>query len=173
MIETTPDLPICAFCASAIDHLATYIFLNQRKEKPTVQMIRTHVASDPSILIELMTTLFNQLLFGTNSNQWAISRPILSLMLASEDVRDVLLMLSFFGLLVLTRCFPSTVCCQAFGEYKAQLVSSQPPENQVKLEEEFDTLVADFQRSVETAYRDKFTQKLNAFRLHVRNFLSL
>ena len=62
---------------------------------------------------------------------------------------------------------------QAFAEYKAQLMSTQPPENQVKLEEEFNNLVADFQRSVETAYRDKFTQKLNTFRLHVRNFLSL
>jgi exportin-7 len=81
------DLPICAFSASAIDHLATYIFLNQRKDKPTVQLIRAHVATDPGILTEMMTTLFNQLLFGSNSNQWAISRPILSLMLASEDVR--------------------------------------------------------------------------------------
>ena len=90
MMTDESDLPICAFCASAVDHLATYIFLNQRKDKPTVQMIRTHVASDPTILEELMTTLFTQLLFGVQAHQWAITRPILSLMLASEEVRKAI-----------------------------------------------------------------------------------
>ena len=31
------DVTVCSLCASAVDHLATYMFLNQTKDKPTVK----------------------------------------------------------------------------------------------------------------------------------------
>jgi exportin-7 len=140
------ELPVCSLCATAIDHLTTYIFLNQRKDNsPTVQMIRTHINYDPDILQQLMTTLFNSMLFASHANLWAITRPILSLMLASE---------------------------QSFTQYSENLIISQPIENQAKLREEFDRLTHDVQRSVETSNRDKFTQKLTQFRLNARQFLT-
>jgi hypothetical protein len=58
------------------------------------------------------------------------------------------------------------------ADYQAELVHSQTPENQEKLKEEFSKLTVDIQRSVETANRDRFTQKLTVFRLNVRQFLS-
>jgi exportin-7 len=122
------------------------MFLNQNRDKPTVLLIRQQVQSDPNIFNELMTTLFNALLYGNHANSWAVSRPILSLLLASEP---------------------------SFNHYQNQLVSSQPVENQEKLREEFTKLTADIQRSVETANRDRFTQKLTMFRLNVRQFLTL
>lgn len=122
------------------------MFLNATKEKPTVQRIRVHVSSEPDSLHQLMATLFNTLLFTSHANHWAVTRPILSLLLASET---------------------------SFADYQAQLISSQTPENQVKLREEFDKLTSDIQRSVETTNRDKFTQKLTMFRLNVRHFLTL
>jgi exportin-7 len=76
---------VSALCAATIDHIATFMFLNHNKEKPTVQMIRVHIASDPEVLHKLMTTLFNLLLFNSHANHWAVTRPILSLLLASED----------------------------------------------------------------------------------------
>jgi hypothetical protein len=42
--------------------------------------------AQPDMIFTLLSTLFNQLLFGA-VNHWAITRPILSLMLASEEVR--------------------------------------------------------------------------------------
>jgi exportin-7 len=108
-------------------------------------MIRTHINYDPDILQQLMTTLFNSMLFASHANLWAITRPILSLMLASE---------------------------QSFTQYSENLIISQPIENQAKLREEFDRLTHDVQRSVETSNRDKFTQKLTQFRLNVRQFLT-
>ena len=57
-------------------------------------------------------------------------------------------------------------------DYQAELVRSQTPECQEKLTEEFTKLTADIQRSVETANRDRFTQKLTLFRLNVRQFLT-
>jgi len=139
-------LSVSANCASTIDHIATYIFLNVNREKPTVQLIRNHVASEGDILFTLMSTLFNALLFGNTANQWALTRPILSLLLANEA---------------------------SFTNYQNQLISSQPLESQEKLREEFSKLTADVQRSVETANRDRFTQKLTMFRLNVRQFLTL
>ncbi len=122
------------------------MFLNLNRDKPTVQMMRKHVQSEPDIFHHLMGTLFNALLFGAQANHWAITRPILSLLLASEA---------------------------SFTDYQNQLLSSQPPENQEKLREEFVKLTADVQRSVETNNRDRFTQKLTMFRLNVRQFLAL
>lgn len=122
------------------------MFLNHNRDKPTVQMIRKHVQSEPDIFHQLMSTLFNSLLFGSQANHWAITRPMLSLLLASEA---------------------------SFTDYQNQLLSSQPPENQEKLREEFVKLTSDVQRSVETNNRDRFTQKLTMFRLNVRQFLAL
>jgi exportin-7 len=140
------DLAVSALCASTIDHIATYMFLNQRKDKPTVLLIRQHISTEPDILDQLMNTLFNSLLFASHANHWAVTRPILSLLLASES---------------------------SFIKYQDYLISTQSPENKEKLLEEFSRLLADIQRSVETSNRDRFTQKLTIFRLSVRQFLTL
>lgn len=133
-------------CSSAIDHLATYIFLNQNREKPVITMIRQHLGSDGEVLNGLMAALFNSLLFGTHATHWAVTRPILSLLLAYEG---------------------------CYSNYVNYLLSTQPAENHEKLKEEFNVLTVDIQRSLEVTNRDRFTQKLTVFRLNVRSFLTL
>ena len=108
-------------------------------------MIRSHIASEPDLPDQLMATLFNTLLFATQANHWAITRPILSLMLAFES---------------------------SFNAYRDSLLQNQPEENHQKLMEEFEKLTTDIQTSVETSNRDRFTQKLTLFRLSVRQFLT-
>ena len=122
------------------------MFLNQRKDKPAMMMIRGHIQSEPGIIGQLMTTLFNYLLFSSHANHWAVTRPILSLLLSSEE---------------------------AFSAYRDQLISSQSPENQIKLREEFEKLTMDIQRSLDTVNRDRFTQRLTLFRVQVRQFLTI
>jgi len=140
------DIAVSALCASAVDHLATYMFLNMRREgKPTVQRIRVHMEAAPDILHHLMSTLFNSLLFTSHANHWAVTRPILSLLLASNN---------------------------SFKAYQEHLMTTQGPENQARLVEEFKKLEQDIQPSVETSNRDRFTQKLTMFRLNVRAFLA-
>jgi hypothetical protein len=151
-----------------------------------VSMIRAHIASEPDVLHQLMSSLFNTLLLTSHANHWAVTRPILSLMLASEA--------SFAGTYELfsalhRRCLheipipihpshlplPSHYFCHFkifLSDYQTELLLTQTPENQEKLTEEFTKLTADIQRSVETANRDRFTQKLTLFRLNVRQFLS-
>jgi exportin-7 len=108
------DLAVSALCASTIDHIATYMFLNQRKDKPTVLLIRQHISTEPDILDQLMNTLFNSLLFASHANHWAVTRPILSLMLASES---------------------------SFIKYQDYLISTQSPENKEKLLEDRKSVV--------------------------------
>ena len=111
-----------------------------------MMMIRTHMQSEPGLLGQLMSTLFNYLLFSAHANHWAVTRPILSLLLASEE---------------------------SFNTYRDQLISSQTPGNQIKLREEFEKLTLDIQRSLDTVNRDRFTQRLTLFRVNVRQILTL
>jgi hypothetical protein len=104
------------------------------------------MASDPTCVGTLLTTLFNSLLFGTNQGHWPITRPILSLMLIAEE---------------------------AFVAYQNQLMTTQTAENQVKLANEFNKLTDDMQRSLEVVNRDRFTQRLSVFRLAVRQWINL
>ena len=105
-----------------------------------------HIVSDPGVVSQLMSTLFNSLLFAPNSNHWAITRPILSLLLLDHA---------------------------AYLEYQAQISSTQTPENQIKLSEEFNRLTENLQQSLEVTNRDRFTQRLTIFRINVRGFLAL
>lgn len=141
------DSNVVSTCASTIDHIATFLFLNQnRTNKPTVQRVQAHILSDPTILSSLLSTCFTSLLFSTNQSFWPLTRPILSLMLASPD---------------------------AFTAYHEALAATQAVESQTKLAKEVEMLLTGLQHSLETAHRDKFTQKLTLFRLNVRSFLNI
>ncbi len=73
-------------------------------------------------------------------------RPILSLILASES---------------------------SFTQYKDHVLSTQSPENQAKLNDALNKLLADVSRSLDNTNRDRFTQKLTTFRVAARAFLTL
>jgi exportin-7 len=61
----------------------------------------------------------------------------------------------------------------SFSAYKDHLLSSQNPENQAQLNEALNKLLSDVSRSLDSANRDRFTQKLTAFRVTARGFLTL
>ena len=73
-------------------------------------------------------------------------RPMLSLMLASKS---------------------------SFTAYKDHLMSTQDSTNQAKLNNAFNKLLANVSQSLESENSDKFTQKLTAFRVSTRAFLTL
>mmetsp|Transcript_2983 Transcript_2983/g.6712 ORF Transcript_2983/g.6712 Transcript_2983/m.6712 type:complete len:1119 (+) Transcript_2983:545-3901(+) len=140
------DATISSFCANTIDHMTTFYFNNQGKDKAETHNLNKHIASQPNLFSSLMATLFNLLLFGPPQNHWAVMRPMLSLMLADES---------------------------SFEAYKNHLLSTQSPENQAKLADALNKLMADVNRSLDSANRDRFTQKLTAFRVTTRQFLTL
>lgn len=172
------DAQISSMCANSIDHLATFYYENSGKDKPEVHnfnnvswqderllcmpfsdlhsdILRSspvspfpvqHLAAQPDLFSSLTATLFNLLLFGPPQNHWAVMRPMLSLMLASES---------------------------SFTAYKDHLMSTQDSTNQTLLNEAFNKLLSDVKRNLESANRDRFTQKLTAFRVSTRGFLTL
>jgi exportin-7 len=104
------------------------------------------MAAQPDLFSGFTATLFSLLLFGPPQNHWAVMKPMLSLMLASES---------------------------SFTAYKNHLLSTQTQENQVQLTEALNKLVEGVKNSLDNANRDRFTQKLTAFRVSARTFLTL
>ena len=140
------DSTVISACTNTIDHLATYVFLNQNRDKPTLHRVQGHINSDKDLITNLLSTLFNSLLFNSSGNQWALTRPIFSIILIAEG---------------------------AFGDYQNQLLATQSLENQIKLVAEFTKLTEGMQRTVEVTARDRFTQRLTVFLMNVRNFMNV
>ncbi|KAI8562570.1 hypothetical protein RHMOL_Rhmol03G0045300 [Rhododendron molle] len=135
------DANILSQCASAVDNLATYYFNNitvgDSPTTPAALKLTRHVADCPGVFPEILKTLFEIVLFEDCGNQWSLSRPMLSLILISEEM---------------------------FTNLRAQILASQPVDQQQRLQLCFDQLMADITRSLETKNRDKFTQNLTKFR---------
>ncbi|TDH72778.1 hypothetical protein CCR75_000536 [Bremia lactucae] len=139
---------IAAQCATAVDHLASLYFheMKKKRETPVKQALRAHVLNSPNAWSTLLAALLDTLVYGEVNSQWALSRPILSLTLCSEE---------------------------ALTKYQQQLSATQPPENRALIEEAFAALFADVRPNLEAANRDKFTQRLGQFRNTLRSFLTI
>jgi hypothetical protein len=53
----------------------------------TAQAFAEHLRQRPELLPTLLTTLFELVLFEECTNQWSLSRPMLSLILLNEQAR--------------------------------------------------------------------------------------
>ncbi|KAL2511701.1 ARM repeat superfamily protein [Abeliophyllum distichum] len=135
------DVGISSQCASAIDNLAAFYFLNitmgEGPTSPAAINLASHIAECPSLLPEILKTLFEIVLFEDCGNQWNLSRPMLSLILISE---------------------------QMYSGLKAHILASQPVDQHQRLALCFDKLMTDVVRSLDSKNRDKFTQNLTIFR---------
>uniref|UniRef100_A0A164V8E3 Exportin-7/Ran-binding protein 17 TPR repeats domain-containing protein n=1 Tax=Daucus carota subsp. sativus TaxID=79200 RepID=A0A164V8E3_DAUCS len=84
------DSSISTQCASAVDNLAAYYFNNitmgEAPTLPAAVMLARHIAECPRLLPEILRTLFEIVLFEDCNNQWSLSRPMLSLILISEQI---------------------------------------------------------------------------------------
>ncbi|KAM7472621.1 hypothetical protein LguiA_010804 [Lonicera macranthoides] len=135
------DSNISSQCASAIDNLAAFYFNNitmgEAPTSPAAINLARHIAECPNLFPEILKTLFEIVLFEDCSNQWSLSRPMLSLILISEQI---------------------------FTDLKAHILGSQAAEQHQRLSLCFDKLMTDVTRSLDSKNRDKFTQNLTIFR---------
>ncbi|GAB2277715.1 hypothetical protein Dimus_012418 [Dionaea muscipula] len=139
------DSNISSQCASAVDNLATFYFDNitmgEDPASPAAVNLARHIAESPTLFPEILKTLFEIVLFEDYGNQWSISRPMLSLILLSEQI---------------------------LADLQAQILSSQPVDQHQRLALCFEKLMADITRTLETKNRDRFTQNLTVFRHEFR-----
>ncbi|GLT93407.1 hypothetical protein SLE2022_112010 [Rubroshorea leprosula] len=139
------DSSISSQCASAVDNLAAFYFNNitmgEAPTSPAAINLARHIADCPTLFPQILKTLVELVLFEECSNQWSLSRPILSLILISEQI---------------------------FTDLKARILASQPADQQQRLAACFDKLMVDVTRSLDSKNRDKFTQNLTVFRHEFR-----
>ncbi|XP_038886031.1 exportin-7 isoform X4 [Benincasa hispida] len=139
------DTNISSQCASAVDNLAAFYFNNitmgEAPSSPAAINLSRHIVDCPTLFPEILKTLFEILLFEDCGNQWSLSRPMLSLILISE---------------------------QMFTDLKTQIMASQAADQHPRLSICFEKLMADVTRSLDSKNRDKFTQNLTVFRHEFR-----
>jgi exportin-7 len=87
------DSIISTSCCSALDHIITYLFKRLSKQKRGLQQQQQQTTLEqvyqqqPSVFQQLLTTVVNIIIFEDCRNQWSMSRPLLGLILLSEQVR--------------------------------------------------------------------------------------
>ncbi|XP_010558032.1 PREDICTED: exportin-7-like isoform X2 [Tarenaya hassleriana] len=139
------DTSISSQCAVSVDYLATFYFdnitMDEAPSSPAALRLAQHIADCSSLFPEILKTLFEIVLFEDCGNQWSLSRPILSLILISEQI---------------------------FSDLKAKIIASQAVDQHQRLSVCFDNLMADITRSLDSKNRDKFTQNLTRFRHEFR-----
>ena len=82
------DEHVATVCSSAIDHFATYVFEKKRldpSKDPFAAKIKHCLQLKPTIFYDVLDSLFRIVLFTESGNQWSLSKPILSLMLADRS----------------------------------------------------------------------------------------
>lgn len=134
------DVSISSQCASAIDNLAGYYFKHRPDgEKPNEAgaALAERLARHPNAFPQVLTTLFEVVLFEDCSNQWSLSRPMLTLILVTESI---------------------------YPQIRQQLISGQPLERQAAVSQCLDRLMTDVKRTLDAKNRDKFTQNLTVAR---------
>uniref|UniRef100_A0A0E0MUM9 Importin N-terminal domain-containing protein n=1 Tax=Oryza rufipogon TaxID=4529 RepID=A0A0E0MUM9_ORYRU len=135
------DTGISTQCASAIDSLAAFYFNNitaaDGPPSPAALNLARHIGEFPTLFPQILKTLFEIIIFEDAGNQWSLSRPILSLIMINE---------------------------QMFSNLRAQILASQPVDQQQRLSQCFEKLMSDVARNLEPKNRDKFTKNLTTFR---------
>ena len=135
------DVSISSQCAASIDNLAAFYFRHAPNggEDPSAAgaALAEHLRLHPDLFPRVLHTLFEIVLFEECTNQWSLSRPMLSLILVVEPV---------------------------YATLRQQILSSQPVDKQAALSECLDKLMLDVQRSLDPKNRDKFTQNLTLVR---------
>lgn len=137
-----------SIACKGLDNLIEFIWENQRKRSPSEALVKlkAHMQKNPDVLGNLISTLFNQVLFQNCKNQWAMSRPIFSLIVN---------------------------CPQYYEKYKKDLAATQPPQHHQKLSQAFDLiLMKDITAKIDDKNREKFTQNLVRFKNEMRGFVS-
>ena len=138
------DSTVSIFCASTIDHLASFQFRVARRDKPEARALAQHLQNCPNLFSVFLISLFKKLIFQGVESYWSLSRPVLSIILANQ---------------------------QAFIDAKQHLLATQPPQNHAQMSAEFDKLLVDIERNLEPTNRDRFTQRVTAMRNALKQFV--
>jgi exportin-7 len=125
------DVLVANYCAAAMDSLATFHFRQMRKDTDVSRALNALMVARPETFANLLHQLFSIVFMTVCSNHWALGKPILSLMLASQE---------------------------SFQRCKHRLMETQPPEKRPLLDAAFNELISGIRPNLEQTNRDRFNQ---------------
>lgn len=127
--------------AAAIDNLSAFRFKQTMKASEHGRRMQAHVDQSPDLFPSCLEIIFNMIINIDCTNQWSLSRPLLTLILANEE---------------------------AFVRIKGRTIQAQMPDKQPAVSAAFDKLMNDILPNLESKNRDRFTQQVTQFRLALR-----
>ena len=140
------DVTQSSLAATALDHIFSQTWRLGRKRVPgsAHPLLVRHLTECGALCQKSMNMLLNTVIFENISHNWALCRPIFSLLLVNDS---------------------------AFAAYKQLLVQSQPAEHQARVVQALDEVMAGIQPSLDAQFRDKFTANLLAFKTQMAKVL--
>ncbi|KAJ6245615.1 exportin 7 [Anaeramoeba flamelloides] len=135
---------ICDRCCIAIDSIVEFYFINynnqylrNEKTRDLTQILNNHFENNPNLLKDLFNSVFNIVLFESKSENWAISKLFLSLMLVEKE---------------------------EFLKIKQNKIDNLDNEqDKIKLEQIFEDLVDGIENNLDRVNKSKFRNKLEKF----------
>lgn len=124
-------------CATAIDCLSAFRFKQGLKGGQAASQMEAHVKQSPDLFASCLQIIFNMIINVDCTNQWSLSRPLLTLILTNPDT---------------------------FAAIERKTVESLPPERRMAVSTAFQKLMADIRPNLESKNRDLFTSHMTQFR---------
>lgn len=125
-------------CACAIDQLSAFRFKQKMKGNDVSNaQFEAHVRESPDLFSSCLSITFNLIVNVDCTNQWSLSRPLLSLILTNAET---------------------------FVAIEKKTMDAQPPERRMAVGVAFQKLMADIRPSLDSKNRDLFTSRVTQFR---------
>ncbi|KRY59196.1 Exportin-7 [Trichinella britovi] len=149
----TVNTNVATCCCSSLDNFVDYLHQRLRRVQQQIGWTTTQttlpaendnclklVRQHSDVIQEIMVSILNKVLFDDSRCQWSLSRPLLGLILLQE---------------------------QFFNQWKVQMISSFPLEEQVHLVNFFEDLMLGVDHSLTSGNKDRFTANVNIFRVNM------
>jgi len=78
------DISVSSECASALYHIVEFRFRGSKKEQQALAALQSHIDTNPQMFGQLLALLLETVVYDDCPNQWALSRPMLGLILTNE-----------------------------------------------------------------------------------------
>ncbi|KRX44624.1 Exportin-7 [Trichinella murrelli] len=145
----TVNTNVATCCCSSLDNFVDYLHQRLRRVQQQIGWTTTQTTlpaeNDNCLKLvrqhsDIMVSILNKVLFDDSRCQWSLSRPLLGLILLQE---------------------------QFFNQWKVQMISSFPLEEQVHLVNFFEDLMLGVDHSLTSGNKDRFTANVNIFRVNM------
>lgn len=133
-------------CSRILTRVASYLYLNQYKNTPTVANVKRIIVAQPNFWSVVLTSVLNAFIFGSAATLWELSKPIYAVCLVDQ---------------------------QAFSQYIKTVSESQDSIVQMQLMEDSNTLMSSLDFAMSKQSMDMFSKMAVAWRRQYLSYMKL